>query len=80
MDYSPRFTEQTDSRPAFVFCRRKPGYVADALEIDLSRVLAFTYAYACLNASWWSRGTGAEDAVKWSLDVATIIEPHIELV
>jgi streptomycin 6-kinase len=54
--------------------------LADALEIDLSRVLAFTYAYACLNASWWSRGTGAEDAVQWSLDVATIIEPHIEQV
>jgi streptomycin 6-kinase len=23
------------------------------ISLDLSRVLAFTYAYACLNASWW---------------------------
>lgn len=54
--------------------------LADALAIDLSRVLAFTYAYACLNASWWSRSIGAEDIVQWSLDVAMIIEPHLELV
>ena len=53
--------------------------LADALALDLSRILAFTYSYACLNASWWSRHTGAEDIVQWSLDVALIIEPHIEL-
>ncbi len=52
--------------------------LADTLAIDLSRVLAFTYAYACLNASWWSRHIGAEDMVQWSLNVAMIIEPHIE--
>jgi streptomycin 6-kinase len=51
--------------------------LADTLAIDLSRVLAFTYAYACLNASWWLR-LGGEDIVQWSLRVATIIEPHIE--
>jgi len=53
--------------------------LADTLAIDLSRLLAFTYAYACLNASWWSRSIGAEDIVQWSLNVAVIIEPHIEL-
>lgn len=51
--------------------------LADTLAIDLSRVLAFTYAYACLNASWWSLRIGAEDLVQWSLNVAVIIEPHI---
>lgn len=61
--------------------------LADALALDLARVLAFTYAYACLNASWWSRRSGAtatEDAetaagiIQWHLDVATIIEPHLK--
>jgi streptomycin 6-kinase len=56
--------------------------LADTLALDLSRVLAFTYAYACLNASWWSLrlGTeGAEDIVQWHLNVAMIIEPHVKL-
>jgi len=56
--------------------------LADTLAIDLSRVLAFTYAYACLNASRWSLRIGTEDAediVQWALNVAVIIEPHIEL-
>lgn len=55
--------------------------LADTLEIALRRVLAFTYAYACLNASWWtelSDREGAEDIVRWHLDIASIIEPHIE--
>jgi streptomycin 6-kinase len=53
--------------------------LADALALDLSRVLAFTYAYACLNASWWSALPGGDDIVAWSLNVARIVEPHIEL-
>ena len=56
--------------------------LADTLALDLSRLLAFTYAYACLNASWWSLrlGTqGAEDVVQWHLKVAVIIEPHVKL-
>ncbi len=52
--------------------------LADTLAIDLPRLLAFTYAYACLNASWQLR-IGAEDIVQWSLNVAMIIEPHIGL-
>ena len=51
--------------------------LADTLGIDLPRVLAFTYAYACLNASQLLR-IGAHDMMQWSLDVAVIIEPHIE--
>jgi streptomycin 6-kinase len=56
--------------------------LADALELELERVLAFTYVYACLNASWWTQLSdrkGAEDIVQWHLDVAKIIEPHIEM-
>ena len=59
--------------------------LADTLAIELWRVLAFTYAYACLNASRWSLRIGtegaedAEDIVLWDLNVARIIEPHIKL-
>ena len=56
--------------------------LADALGLELWRVLAFTYVYACLNASWWTQlgdREGAEDIVRWHLDVAKIIEPHIEM-
>ena len=55
--------------------------LADALAIDVSRVLAFTYMYACLNASWWLLRSGtenAEDIIRWHLAVAVIVEPHIE--
>ena len=51
--------------------------LADRLSLDPWRVLAFTYAYACLNASWWLQ-LGGDDIVQWMLKVAEIIEPHIE--
>jgi len=51
--------------------------LADMLTLDPWRVLAFTYAYACLNASWWLQ-LGGSDIVQWHLNVAAIIEPHIE--
>jgi streptomycin 6-kinase len=51
--------------------------LADMLALDLPRVLAFTYAYACLSASWSLR-IDAEDMVQWALNVAVIIEPHLE--
>lgn len=57
--------------------------LADMLAIELWRLLAFTYAYASLNASQWSPRIGAEDAqdaeeiVLWFLNVARIIEPHV---
>lgn len=53
--------------------------LADELALDLPRILMFTYAYACLNASWWSGRSGGEGIVQWALTVATIIEPHIDL-
>jgi streptomycin 6-kinase len=52
--------------------------LADTLAIDLPRVLSFTYAYACLSASW-SLSIDAEDEAQWALKVAAIIEPHINL-
>lgn len=54
--------------------------LADTLAIDLSRVLAFTYAYACLNASWWLPRIDtkvAEDIVQWHLKIAMLVEPHV---
>lgn len=58
---------------------RNAAILGDALGLELSRILAFTYAYACLNASkWLSRGDGPE-IVTWFLRVARIVEPHIEL-
>jgi streptomycin 6-kinase len=56
--------------------------LADTLALDLSRVLAFTYAYACLNASWWLphiETRVAEDIVHWHLKIAVMIEPHVRL-
>jgi streptomycin 6-kinase len=56
--------------------------LADTLALDLSRVLAFTYAYACLNASWWLpriHTKGAEDIVHWHLNIAVMIEPRVRL-
>jgi streptomycin 6-kinase len=53
--------------------------LADMLGLDLARVLEFTYAYACLNSSWWLRieADEAHSIIEWFLKVAGIIEPHI---
>jgi streptomycin 6-kinase len=52
--------------------------LADALALELPRVLAFTYAYACLNASWWEERGDGPAMIAWSLGVARIIEPHLD--
>jgi len=52
------------------------GILADGLGIDLPRLLTFTYAYACLSASW-SLSINAEDVAQWMLEIAQIIEPHL---
>jgi len=51
--------------------------LAEALSLERWRVLAFGYAYACLNASWWLH-LGGHDIVTWMRTVAEIIEPHLE--
>jgi streptomycin 6-kinase len=52
--------------------------LADALEIDLQRLLEFAYAYACLSASW-SVSINDANMIQWALKVAEIIEPHITI-
>ena len=52
--------------------------LADTSAIELPRLLAFTYAYTCLNASSWAQRSDGEDIVQWFLKVAMIIEPHLE--
>lgn len=50
--------------------------LAGILGIELQRMLAFTYAYACLSASWAL--DDREDArAQWGLNIARIIEPHL---
>ena len=56
---------------------KNAAILADLLALDLWRVLAFTYAYACLNASQWLP-LGGTDMIRWYLNVATIAEPHVE--
>jgi streptomycin 6-kinase len=56
--------------------------LAETLKLDLGRILAFTFAYACLNASWWllpKNSPEADSIVDWHLKVANIIEPHLNL-
>ena len=50
---------------------------ADLLVLDRRRVLAFTYAWACLNVSFWLPLDGSL-VVRWFLKVAEITEPHLE--
>lgn len=50
--------------------------LAETLALDPWRVLAFTYAWCSLNASRWLK-LGGDDIVRWFLDVATIVEPHV---
>ncbi|MBI9051682.1 MAG: phosphotransferase [Anaerolineaceae bacterium] len=54
------------------------GILADELKIDQQRILAFTFAYACLNTSQWLALSGGEMYIDWSLKVAKIIEPHLK--
>jgi streptomycin 6-kinase len=50
--------------------------LADALEVDQGRVLQFTFAYACLSASW-ALTIHDNDAAQWALDVAALCAPSI---
>jgi streptomycin 6-kinase len=49
------------------------GILSGALEIELGRVLQFTFAYACLSAAW-SLTTHDSDAAQWALNIATLLE------
>jgi len=52
--------------------------LADALALDPDRIVAFTYAYAALNAAWWL-ALGDDSIVAWSLAVARLLEPHVRV-
>ena len=51
--------------------------LAEMLGLDRWRILAFTYAWACLNASQWLQ-LGGHEIVPWYLKVAEIVEPHLD--
>jgi streptomycin 6-kinase len=51
------------------------GILSAALEVELRRVLEFTFAYACLSAAW-SLTIHDSDAAQWALNVAALLEPH----
>lgn len=52
------------------------GILAESLEIDRARVLQFTFAYACLSASW-ALATHDDDGAQWALNVGTLCAPSI---
>lgn len=49
--------------------------LADAVDTDLQRVLNFTFAYACLSASW-SMEDGEEEPI--ALEIARLIAPYLD--
>lgn len=51
-------------------------FLAEALGLELGRVLQFTFAYACLSATW-SLTAHDIDAVQWALNVARLVDPHV---
>jgi streptomycin 6-kinase len=48
--------------------------LSQKLNIECSRILAYTFAYTCLSASWW-REDGEEAEATQTLRVAEIVEP-----
>lgn len=50
--------------------------LSQALGIELPRLLAFAFAYACLSASW-SLSIDDDDVAVWMLEIAQIVEPHV---
>jgi len=52
------------------------GILADALELDLARVLQFTFVYACLSASW-ALAIHDDDQAHWALNVGALCASSI---
>jgi len=50
--------------------------LAQKLDIELSRILAFTFIYTCLSASWFLDDN--QDA-SHALKIAEIVEPKLSL-
>lgn len=52
--------------------------LADKMGVDVGRLRAFTFAYACLSASWSDKPEGSE-VQEWFLSVARNAEPHVDI-
>ena len=50
--------------------------LAEKLGIELTRMLAFTFAYACLSGAWYLPD---EEAAREPLTIAEMVEPHMRL-
>ncbi|MEO8610494.1 MAG: aminoglycoside phosphotransferase family protein [Chloroflexota bacterium] len=50
------------------------GILAERLNLDLTRLLAFVYVYVCLSACWWL-GDGVDPV--GDMRIAAIVEPHL---
>ena len=55
---------------------RTSGILADKMQIEQPRVLAFVFIYTCLSASWFV-SDGNEAAAQHDLTIAELVEPHI---
>lgn len=53
---------------------KNAAILAERMGCDFSRLLAFVYSYACLNASWYMEDGQYQDH---SLGVARLVEPHL---
>ena len=54
---------------------RNAAVLAERLNIDLSRLLAFAFVYSSLSACWFIEGGQDPD---YMLRLAAIIEPHLQ--
>lgn len=54
------------------------GILAEELKVDFDRLLAYTFAYACLSVSW-SLQMRDEEMTAWAQGIARIVEPHVSL-
>jgi streptomycin 6-kinase len=57
---------------------KNASILSQKLGIELPRILAFTFAYACLSASWFLEDGNLEGTCH-DLKIAEIIEPHLHL-
>lgn len=58
--------------------RQMSQVLADHMGVDVGRLRAFVFAYACLSASWPDKPEGSE-VQQWFLTVARNAERHVDL-
>jgi streptomycin 6-kinase len=57
---------------------RNAAIFADTLNLDKQRILDFTFAFCCLNASQWIGKDGGDKYIGWYLKIAAMIEHLID--